>query len=221
MTSGLTPPPGGAIPKVTLGLTLYGHIPALCTLSLVSIAYDGLNAGIIHNLHGCVGMNVSHARNDTCRNAVNAGSTHVWFVDQDMVIPNGALPRLLAHDAPVVSGLYFDKVKHLPVAFNWDPVQALETLPTNRERLLVVGGTGLGCALIKTSLLRAMSDKYGDLMWFGDKANGEDTYFANRCREMGVPFLLDTGLGCGHVRDEVVVEDHFWAMKELRASIGG
>lgn len=221
MTMDLTPPPGGALPKVTLGITLYGHIPALCTLSMVTLAYDGLNAGIIHQISGSVGMAVSVARNEVCRNAINAGSTHVWFVDQDMIVPDGTLPRLLAHDAQVVSGLYFDKVKHRPVAFNWDPMVPIDELPVDRDTPITVGGTGLGCALVRVTLLKAMSLFFGDGAWFGNGENREDIHFAKRCREMGVPILLDAGIVCGHVRDEVITEDHYWAMRELRASIGG
>jgi hypothetical protein len=182
-----------------------------------------MRSGLVGGLAGGVGMFIDRSRNSVCRTALNAGATHVWFIDQDMVIPDGTLARLVSHGAPVVGGLYFDRTYHMPVAFMYDPPRPFMDLPEDTAEPVQVDGIGMGCTLIDCRVLVAMSKRFGDEYWFkydGDGHDGEDVFFSKRCAEMGLPIYLDTAVRCGHVREEVVTEAHWRAVVAQGATIG-
>lgn len=223
--------------KVTIGIPGYGHVPSLCLLSMGSFIAHGVANGYVHFIGSSVGAYIDRARNDIVRQALGNKSTHLMFLDQDMVIPEMALTRLLSHNKPAVGGIYFGKDDlFTPVAFDVDPfnrrhdVSEYEMVPcrawtpdSNGDPLVCicgkpddhlhrVGGTGMGCTLIKTSLFRKMKKEYGDETWYSSKECGEDVHFANRCKEMGVSFYMDGLIQCGHIRDQLVTAQHYiWA----------
>lgn len=227
---------------VTIGVPAYGHIPSLCLVSFGSFVAHSVARGYAKHIATCVGAYIDRSRNDIVRQALGNKSTHLMFVDQDMILPELALMRLLSHNKQVVGGLYFGKDDAFtPVAFELDPfkrvydlteqlyVQAHGWMPGEGEwealsctcgkpddHMHQIGGTGMGCTLIKTSLFRKMAKEYGDQNWFSSKECGEDVHFALRCKEMGVPFYLDGYIQCGHVRDQLVTAQHYvWAKEQL------
>lgn len=230
--------------KVTIGIPGYGHVPSLCLLSMGSFIAHGVANGYVHHIGSSVGAYIDRARNEIVRQALGNGSTHLMFLDQDMVIPEMALTRLLSHKKPVVGGIYFGKDDlFTPVVFKVDPfsrphdVKEYEIAPVSRtswmpdsgdqeplkcicgkpdDHLHKVGGTGMGCTLISVSLLRKMKKEFGDETWFSSKECGEDVHFANRCHEMGIPFFMDGVVQCGHIRDQLVSPQHYtWAREQI------
>lgn len=227
--------------RVTIGFPGYGHVPALCMLSLGSFIAHGVANGYVHNIGSCIGAYIDRARNDIVRQALSNKSTHLFFVDQDMVLPEMALTRLLSHKRDVVGGLYFGKDDlFTPVAFNFDgpafrrvydladdpAVYRRAWMPDEHDDLTcpcgkpddhthAVGGVGMGCALVTTRLFRKMKNYFGDEEWFSSKECGEDVHFARRCEEMGIPIYLDGFINCGHVRDQLVARQHYdWARQQ-------
>ncbi len=222
-------PPSKAKPKkspirVQVGVPTYGNSPAICQLSFGSFIGNGVAQGFIHHLGEVDGAYIDRARNDIVRQALANDSTHLFFVDQDMIIPEGTLARLLAHKVPYVGGIYFGKDDWFtPVAFHVDPfyrVYEVDDLPMVRSKATLpdgidscvcgkpddhlhkVGGCGLGCTLISMRLFKKVSSK----------ETGEDIHFAMRCKEVGVDRLMDGFVQCGHVRNQIVTRQHYdWA----------
>lgn len=139
--------------------------------------------------------------------------THIFWMDDDMLVPPDAVARLLAHDLPVVGGLYHQRAAPFrPVAYREAGGRSVELidLPDRPFGLLEVDGMGLGCCLVRLDLyLRMVDAGYGPRWHRVDEGVGEDITFFRAVREMGVKVFLDCDLRCGHVRRETVGTVHY------------
>lgn len=220
--------------SIHVAVPTYGNSPAICQLSFGSFIGNGVAMGLVQNIGEVDGAYIDRSRNDLVRQALTNGSTHVMFVDQDMIIPEGALQRLVDQRAPYVAGIYFGKDDFFtPVAFHLDPfrrIYELEDCPSTKSKAKLpkgvldcvcgvkknhvhsVGGAGMGCTLISTKLFKQVDAHFKDERWFSSKDTGEDIHFALRCKEIGVDRLLDGFVQCGHVRNQIVTRQHYdWA----------
>jgi hypothetical protein len=217
--------------SVHVAVPTYGATPAICQLSFGSFIGAGVASGHIQHISEVEGAYIDRARNDLVRMALNKDCSHVVFLDQDMIVPEGSLQRLLKHEVPVVGAIYFGKDDWAtPVAFHLNPfarvydpgdcpeVPTLAGLPehiescfcgVSEDHLHRVGGTGMGCTLIDVTVFERMREHFKDELWFSSKETGEDVHFAIRCKEMGIDFLMDGFIQCGHVRNVIVTRAHF------------
>jgi hypothetical protein len=144
---------------------------------------NGAGAGLIQHAGQIDGAYIDRSRNDLIRQAIRNGSTHIMFLDQDMIIPDHTLRRLLSHGVPYVGGSYWGKDDYFtPVSFHLDPfrrIYELEDCPTVEtqaggvgeldcwcgkadDHLHKVGGMGMGCTLLSTQMLQEMADYFSD-----------------------------------------------------------
>lgn len=156
---------------------------------------------------------------------------YLFWIDDDVILPPDTLPKLLSHNVPIASGLYFmRKPPHLPVAYmeSKDPLYrgrfwSLDSFPENA--LFEVDAVGHGCTLIKREVYDSVPEPY--YAWRDvyreaddsfrlsegltkeqaktqeDKTLGEDLYFFSKCRLHGYKILLDTSVSCGHFGTQV------------------
>ena len=162
-----------------------------------------------------VGSLIYEARNKLAKQAIEMGADYTMWFDSDMVFQPDTMIRLLAHNAPIVSGAYFRRKPpyHL-VAFDECDVENRKwtDLPLPKETVKC-GGVGFGCVLIKTDVLFEVASKYQN--WFEPMNNfGEDLSFCWRARQCGYDILLDPTISCGHVGQIVVNEDFYKAYAE-------
>lgn len=166
---------------------------------------------------------------DTARNLlvtlaidVPTEPTHIFWFDDDQVIPTDAIERLLAHDLPIVGGLYHQRVApYRPVAYRATEGRAVELidLPDNPAGLVEVDGMGLGCCLVRLPIYTAMWERFGDVRWHRvEDGVGEDITFFQRVREMGIPIWLDCDLRVGHVTRQTIDTVHY---ESYRKASGG
>ena len=157
-----------------------------------------------------VGSLIYDARNKLAKQAIKMEADYTMWFDSDMVFEPDTMVRLLAHDAPIVSGAYFRRSPpyHL-VAFDKCDMENREwsdlPLPTETVKC---GGVGFGCVLIKTEVLFDVASKFGT--WF-DPMNGfgEDLAFCWRARQCGHDILIDPSIQCGHI-GHIVVNETFY-----------
>lgn len=202
---------------VVLCQPVYGVVPALAHARLCEWFCLNVSRGLVNGYYSRINAYIDEARNILVGRVLDeTPATHLFFVDQDVILPADALAALLAADAPCVSAIYFDKSeKHLPVG--WSAIDPCVRMTSFEDGLAPVAGFGMGACLVRTELLRAMAAKYADRLWYRSAEGGEDLHFSRRLREMGVPFLLDGRVRCGHVADEVVTADHFHAARQRTA----
>jgi hypothetical protein len=135
--------------------------------------------------------------------------TGVFWVDDDVILPHTAIPRLLEHDLDFVAGLYFQRAApYLPVMadlnekgdfdFCWD-------FP--RDVVAPRDGVGFGCVYTSIELLRAVAELPESVngaftMDPNDrKTYGEDFLFCLRAKRAGFQPHVDTGVLCRHHLD--------------------
>lgn len=170
--------------RTHVGVPTYGSAPAVCMLAFGSFIGNGVANGLVNNLGEIDGAYIDRARNDLVRQAMGNGSTHLMFVDQDMILPEGAINRLISHDADFVAGSYWGKDDFFtPVSFHLDPFRRIyeleecdvyppgekATLPEGildcwcgkpDDHLHSIGGPGMGCTLLSVAMLNRVEEHY-------------------------------------------------------------
>lgn len=162
-----------------------------------------------------VGSLIYEARNKLAKQAITMGADYTMWFDSDMIFEPDTMIRLLAHNAPMVSGAYFRRSPpyHL-VAFDECDTESRKwtdlKLPAETVKC---GGVGFGCVLVKTEVLFDVAAKFGT--WFEPMNGfGEDLSFCWRARECGYDILLDPSITCGHIGHITVTESFYKAYSE-------
>jgi hypothetical protein len=159
------------------------------------------------------------------QDALDGDYDYLFFVDDDIVLPNDALENLvetMEADAQtaVVGGLYYsrDAVRPIVVA-GWDStdtttayIPAYTSMSTD-----LVDGIGFGCALLRVSTARAFAPPYFpahvDLERRARVARqcDEDFLYCERVRKHGSRVRLDARVRCGHYdRQRAIVFPESW-----------
>lgn len=178
--------------------------------------YDLATVGYEVNFDFVRGYDCAKARNNIAGRAIDEKYDYVFMVDSDIVLPREALIYLTYPLTDICLGVYtrkntitgqselfslgeenFSDVNNLPIS---------EIGSSACERIEIKGG-GMGCALIKTDVFRAM-----EFPWFkyvtysnGDVLS-EDLYFCCRARMAGYRIYADNRARCGHITKST----HYW-----------
>jgi hypothetical protein len=140
---------------------------------------------------------VGEWRNRLVMDALSLRCTHLLFVDDDLLVDEGALLQLYAHGLPIVGGWYPKKQPTIESA-------SMVRLPDGSKAPVPADATGLvecdwsltcGLTLYSMDVFRAIP-----YPWFLTTHRGtEDTYFTARAREHGFKSMLDTSVRAIHV----------------------
>ena len=127
--------------------------------------------------------------------ALAEGVSHILWWDDDIWPPMGAVSRMMAHRAPIVSGNYVDKKGwSIAARFNADDMMVQRAEPQGDGHILV-DMVGLGFCLMETRILTQLPKP-----WFVYKPEqGEDAYFFRQVHDLlQIPVVLDYQIACGH-----------------------
>jgi hypothetical protein len=142
--------------------------------------------------------------------------THLFWLDDDVICPAGALLRLLEDDnrpdsTGVCSGVYFVKGDNgEPLIF---PSKLGGTIPFVPDQVYPAWGCGMGLTLVRMEVYKRLlaaglpTDKHGRPEWYKttsgqvkieadggyDMGGTEDLYFCDLAEKIGVRPLIDTG----------------------------
>ncbi|MCK5385621.1 MAG: hypothetical protein KAJ39_00420 [Gammaproteobacteria bacterium] len=175
------------------------------------------------------------ARNTIVRDARANNSTHVFFLDTDVVPPPDALMKLIAHNQPVMSGLYYCRhrtdvdVSSLPVAVPPVPAMwqdngagAYAPIVSWVDPMVGCAVVGAGCLLVNMSVFDKLDKDLGrDGNYFkwtaGHEKNeefcehlpgvSEDFFFCRLVRQIGLQILVDTSIKCNHMAMATVINE--------------
>jgi hypothetical protein len=171
----------------------------------------GSTKGVDSDLKILYGYEVDVSRNKLCREALDGGYSHVFFVDSDVRLPENALENLLSWNEDVVLGYY----AHHGQA-EWDgktsslckPGQTgflekydaseISNLVNHGRRLVEIAGGGMGCALISAKVLETVEEPW---FHYRDRRSGdlsEDYWFCAQCRLEGFRIFADLRVACKH-----------------------
>lgn len=135
--------------------------------------------------------------------AVQQGYRWVFFLDADVLPPGDVLHRLIAHNRPIVSGLYcrrhnpvypllLKRVSDSPIKF--DIVKGITP-----GELVEVDACPTGCMLVATDVFRKMPRP-----WFAYTAEtaidglSEDYFFTWKAQRFAFRTFVDTSIKCRH-----------------------
>lgn len=176
------------------------------------------------------GPMIDTARNQLCRSFLDHTDRPEWLlmVDTDMTFTPSDFYRLLTiadeQERPVVGGLCFagGPAGIWPVMLvarpsddeNGFTLQQVRGYP--KDTLCKVDATGAAFLLVHRRVLAEMLalDLESPAPWFrvayqGKRQFGEDVPFCLRCRTMGVPIYVHTGVKIGHVKSHVLNEAEY------------
>lgn len=210
---------------IFLGVPSFGMVSLRWHSHMLQLQ-NPLNRSVYHGY--VIGGEVGQSRNILVDQALNwtndYGHTvsHVFFVDDDCLVPPYALSVLLSRKRPIVGGLYYAKTPAeqplvLPDAFGG----TVTDLP--RNEVIECYGHGMGCTLIELrvfqEILAAGLVKYDEVngkrvaqffsttrdeLTFAESGapiytnQTEDIFFLNKARELGYSGAVDTGVFCFH-----------------------
>lgn len=160
---------------------------------------------------GLTGMPFDMARNAACMRALEVGATHIYFIDSDVVAPRDTILRLLAHNKPLISGVYCRRSPPHGVPVMLKNGKWVTDLPKNK--IIDVDVCGAGCLLIRRDVLERMKPQRPDAgkHWFDWRVDCQGLLPPGEClsedftfniavkRQLGIPTLVDTSIQCRHV----------------------
>jgi len=163
------------------------------------------------------GYDCATARNNIAQKAINLGADYVLMIDNDVTPPKQALLWLLEEVKDVQLGyyahrnadnLYTGRVSvcklgpfNYPLESEFTGAEMTDMKEKGVKKVRIHGG-GMGCALIKTDIFRALPYPWYDWVNYTDKNRSmlsEDLYFCEHCRKHNIPIFTDVRVGCGHM----------------------
>jgi len=173
--------------------------------------YDHLNAmerpknSMNISVHG---QSIANNRNKVVDNALVYGSSHVLFLDDDVIPKPELLYSLLKHDKDIVCALQCHRnFPHAPILFGeYVGKEGFRKLNFSNltDGLVRVGAAGLGCVLIKTDVFKKMEAPWFRFGEFRKDQMAEDTGFFKRAGELGIEVYCDLGSQVGHIASMIV-----------------
>ncbi len=194
---------------------------SICTPTVISLT--GLQVTGEAKFAYSVSSLVYDSRNSLARQAIMEGFDQVLWLDSDMTFDPDLLVRLesdLGEDKEMVSALYVTrKGKIKPVVYDkcgYDHVSGtVEVIPYAhsyydypKDSLFECEAVGFGGVLMKTSLLKEVTNKYG-LPFSPIMGFGEDLSFCMRVRDMGKKIYCDSRVKMGHIGHHEFTEEDY------------
>lgn len=140
---------------------------------------------------------------DQIRNLIAHWATnydYLFSVDSDISFKPDTLKKMLAHNVPVVSGLYIQRKpgQHILELYRGGVNVPYDSI--KGQGLIEVDSCGFGCVLVNSEVIRAVG--YPQFVYKSaiDHSNtlSEDTYFCHKAREKGHRIYADTTILCEH-----------------------
>jgi len=168
-----------------------------------------------HVLHRRGPLPIDAARNELVEEALKEEPDLILFWDDDIIVPQDVVYRLMSHHYPITSILYGDKPGRAAV-FRLNEEGTPEPVPWNEVlgEVTFVDAVGFGMVLIDSRVFKVMKEKGG---WppfkylyhptYSADQPSEDQYFCLRARELGFSVLLDGLIVAHHVFTGKLIDD--------------
>lgn len=131
------------------------------------------------------GTYLAKQRTELVEQSINAGASHILFIDSDMRFPEDTLERLLEHDLDIVGVNYRHRQSD-----KW--VTGISS--DMKFGLQEVKRLGFGVTLIKTSVFEKLPIPYFNTEYDGDEFIGEDVNFCINAIDAGFKIFVDHDL---------------------------
>ena len=141
----------------------------------------------------------------------------LFTLDDDMMMPEDTILRLMKRDKSIVSGLYFGRQPPCwPIAYNRIGDEFHNITSWNEQGLTEVDSVGAGCCLIKMKVFDSIKRPYYTFNEWGEGRISEDTYFCNKAKAVGIPIYIDASISIGHIGDYPFTVEDYWKYEKYR-----
>lgn len=178
--------------------------------------------------------NIDLSRNILTALALKEKCDWVFFLDTDVIPPLDVIPRLLAHNLPIVSGLYWRRYENLDPCiykineFGIPATFSNEEIMQYGNSVMEIDACGAGCVLIHRSVFEKLTPsvehfdisepgtknkltcyKWWEYIVHNDVNLSEDIVLASRVKSIGYKIFADLSIRCGHLTNVMVKEGAF------------
>ena len=165
----------------------------LCKL----LEYNAL-VGIETTIHFHVGTLIVNQREQLVQMAVDAGSTHILWLDSDMMFPADTAHQLLKHGKPIVAANYVTRqYPHRTVAYTDQNDWSSNLINSDDQNdLIQVAAVGMGCMLTEVAVFKSLNKPYFKTTWSEQLQDhvGEDFNLCYDLTAKGHKILIDNTL---------------------------
>jgi predicted O-methyltransferase YrrM len=157
-------------------------------------------------------LSIAGCRNKIIEWAIRDDMTHVFFVDDDVIVPKDALISLLKHNADIAAGVYYRKHYPLETAGMNCNAEGFMSSVDDYKIGDVIHNTFVipaGCSLLKIEAMKKIDPPwYRTIMCGGVISLTEDAYFGYVYRRAGIDAITDTSVQCLHVDSKGILYGH-------------
>lgn len=188
--------------SVTIGIPSMGSVKTFTMSSIIDIiAKDPSPKSFSYPVH----TYTHEARRICVEEAMNAGSSHLFFLDSDMAVRGTVIQQLAKHHKPVVGALYNER--RLPLTNTvkfWDNgSMAPRTSSEMPKTLFQCYAIATGCMLIDMKVFEKVEKPWFFYSYFPDGSMdyGEDVWFCDRVNKAGFSVWCDPTIEIKHIGD--------------------
>lgn len=198
--------------KTAIGIPIVDSVPGENWTELVSTVMEVGRVSDVLLLRQLNTMPHTRARANIVKNALEENCDYLFFIDDDMVIPQNSFEELLGTmrktQAAVVSGHYYRR--GYPYHSVWSKEIEGQWFPVDADTdIWPIHCSGLGCALIDLHWLR----DHVQAPWFETEMDSfgpnvtDDVTFFRKVVAAGGKVYGHGGIRCGHLGSRMVICD--------------
>lgn len=181
--------------KLAILIPCRDSVDTLFAMSLTELVKTCTLAGIDTHVLYDSNTILLNQREKLADKAVDMKADYMLWLDSDMMFPSTTAIRLLSHNKDIVAANYMKRsVPLTTVAYktldDWDSWLPLES----QEEMEIVEAVGMGCMLMKTSILTSIEKPWFEFEWNGGSWHGEDFYLQKQLRAAGYEIFIDMNL---------------------------
>jgi len=185
--------------NITLGIPFQGGINGAtvgCLLQLVSSSPGMYHYAFIS------GSNICDNRNTIVDWALKQGTSHLLFIDQDMLFGPRDLPKLIAADKDIIGANYHRKEQSRENLVLLEDEKGVTYHPKELPKeLFTCYAIPTGFSLIKTDVFRKLEKPWFFYRWAEGSIDRvtEDVCFCEKARAAGYEVWCDPSIELGHI----------------------
>lgn len=160
------------------------------------------------SLTTCYGLGFAEARTHLVQQALSDPSvTHVMFLDDDILMPQDAVPKMAYSNYPIISGVYLKKNNQqestsTQVVEDSKYIYTQKQLPPDRNgKPMPASLTGAGLLMVEVDVFKKLPQPWFQFVMGpdGKVMIGEDAYFLHAAARSGIPTYCDPSIVGVHV----------------------
>jgi hypothetical protein len=184
--------------KIAICIPARDQVQTIFAYHLIRLVQRCNKIGLANEVFIQTGSLISKQRQELSQVAIQAGCTHILWLDSDMSFPPDIAENLLKHEVDIVAANYSTRSSpRKGVAYK--KIGKWETWLKPNEispRLQEVEGVGMGCMMVNTKVFSKLPKPWFEVSWVPEwnEFIGEDFYFCSLVKEYDFKVYIDTHL---------------------------